>query len=423
MGVLAQVPDNTVAETATSSPNPLITLASEFFEHNYVNLYVYGDNSVDFNSPILTSSGSKIGTSNGFDAGGGVSLFHAFHDSSLTFGYSGGYHGYYNGGLSSGTNQGLALSYAKRINRRISMSLGLSGGQYVYGSTIVASTATTDTPILSNPFSPETRWASAVVGFNIAQTRRLSYSLYGSYYLSRYNYPGSIGATGTSGGGSVNYRLTARTSVSAVYSHSYFKYQRGAGDANADQVGGSLFHQFTGHWSVSLFGGVGRSTAIGTVRVPVTLLIGNEAVGGYLLGSYRTTSTFPSVSATVSRVFRRSVFSLSGGEGVAGSGNGYFLDSKTVYISGVYSFSVLRQNISAAGSYYRLTSIANRVSNSYDGAAFSANWGRIVFRHFGVFFRYDYIHAGPLIPYNGASDNRVSFGVNWSSRSIPITLF
>jgi hypothetical protein len=423
IGALAQVPDTSAGEPAPIAPNPLITLASEFFEHDYVNVFAYTDGSIDFNTPVLTTNGVRNGRAEAYDIGGGINLFHAFRDSALTFNYSGGYHGYANGGLSSGSNQNLGLSFSKRLNRRISMNIGLGGGQYVYGSTIIASTTTTDTPVISNPFSPQTRYASAVIGFNFIQTRRLSYSVYGSYFLSRYNFPGSIGATGVSGGASANYRVNAKTSVSGVYSHSYYTYQRNVGNASADQFGGSIFHQFNGHWSASVFAGVGRSNSSGTVLVPVTLIVGNTAVGGYALGRYQQTATFPAVNGTVSRVFRRSIFSVSAGEGLAGAGNGYFLDSKTLYISGVYSFSVFHQNLSAGGAFNHLSSIANKVSSSYDSASFSLNYGRILYRQFGTFFRYDFIHYGALVPLNGTSDNRLTFGLNWSSRSVPITLF
>lgn len=423
IGAFAQVPDTSAGEPAPLSPNPLITLASEFFEHDYVNVFAYGDGSIDFNSPIVSTNGAQNGRAEAFDVGGGISLFHVFHNSALTFSYSGGYHGYENGVLTSGSNQNLGLNYSKRLNRRISMNIGVGAGQYIYGSTIIASTATTDTPIISNPFSPEFRYGSAVIGFNFVQTRRLSYSVYGSYFLSRYNFPGSIGATGVSGGASANYRVTARTSVSAVYSHSYYKYQNNVGDSSTDQFGGSILHQFNAHWSAAGFAGVARSTSSGTAIVPVTLIVGNQAVGGYALGRFQQTAQFPSVNGTVSRVFRRSILSVSGGEGLAGAGNGYFLNSKSFYVTGVYSFSVFHQNLSAGGAFTRLTSIANTVRDSFDSATFSVNYGRVLYRHFGTFVRYDYIHYGQLVPLNGISDNRLTFGVNWSTRSVPLTLF
>ena len=427
---LAQNPDTTGAAAEAggtfNNPNPLVTLASEFFEHDYVNFFASAGGLVDFNVPIETASGAsnKIGT--GISVGGGVSLYHLWTGSELALTYSGGYTIYNNTSYNNGTPQYLNLSYAKRLNRRVSMSVGVSGGIILYGTTAYVTEPTASGIVVSNPFSNETRFVGTSVGFNISQTRRLSYGIYGSYFLTRYTYPGSIGATGASGGASVNYRLTARTTVSGVYGHSYFTYQRNAGSDSVDQVGGNISHVFNGHWTVSAYGGVGRSEAVGTAVIPVTLIINGQTVGGYVVGRYNQTSSFPAYSGSVTRALRHSIFSLSAGEGFAGAGNGYFLASKSIYVTGLYSFSVpgLRgQNISIAGTAARLSSVSNTVSSNFESATLSAFYGHSLFRHMGVFLRYDYIQYGALRPFAGVDDNRISFGFSFSTRSIPLTLF
>jgi hypothetical protein len=422
---IAQEPEATVTTPSTlTGPNPLVTLASEFFEHDYVNVFAYGDVAVDTNNLLLGNTGqvnNNVGW--GYDVGGGIDLYHAFRSAELTFAYTGGYRSYQTSSYFNGTTQNLASYFVKRLSRRVSMNVGIGAGQILYGGSYFTSSATAGSPIVTNPFSPETRYLSASLGFNFVQTRRLSYSLYGDFFLARYNYPGSIGTTGAAGGASVNYRITARTSVSGVYSHSYFTYQRNAGSATADQIGLNLFHQFGGHWSASVFGGVARSNASGTVLVPVTLIVNNQPIGGYVVGRYSQIAYFPSVSGTVSRIFRRSILSINGGEGIAGSGNGYFLASKDVYITGIYSYSLHRQNISMAGSWFRLTSVANTVAHDYSSAVYSVSYGRSLMRYVGAFAQYNFVRYGSLPPYNGVSDNRFVFGFNFSSRSVPLTLF
>jgi hypothetical protein len=428
VGALAQNPDTTGAAAETggplNNPNPLTTLASQFFEHDYVNFYGSVAGIVDFNQPILNAAGQSANSA-GFGVGlnGGVSLSHGFRDAELSLSYSGGYTWYQNNSFENGTNQYLSLSYAKRLSRRISMNIGVSGGSVLYGSTAYVSEPTASGIVVSNPFSNETRFLGASLGFNFAQSRRLSYGVYGSYFLSRYTFPGSIGTTGVSGGISVNYRLTARTTLSGVYAHSYFHYQSNAGNLTSDQVGVNIGHQFNGHWSVSAYGGVGRSDAVGTVAVPVSLIINGQTVGGYEIGRYNQSTTFPAYSGSVSHSLRRSIFSISAGAGMAGAGNGYLLASKNIYVTGIYSYSLHAQNISFAGTATRLTSIANTVSSDYSSASFSASYGRQLLRHMGAFLRYDYIQYGALRPFAGVVDNRITFGFSVSSRSIPITLF
>jgi hypothetical protein len=407
-------------------PNPLLTLASEFFEHDYVNVYAYGDGVLDTNNPVLTNTGqvrNSVGT--GFDVGGGVSLAHAFKDGQVGLSYQGGYRDYQSTFYSSGTTQSLTFGLSKRLTRHLTMSISAAGGIFLYGgsSFIGATTPEVITPVATNPFSPETKFVSGGIGLNYQQTRRLSYSLFGNYFLARYNYAGAIGTTGLSGGAAVNYRLTVRNTLSGSYSHSYFTYQHNVGNASVDQVGLSLAHAFNNHWTLSIYGGVARSNASGFVVVPVTFVSGNQAIGGYVLGKYNQTSYIPAYSATITHWYRRTALTLTGGEGIAPSGNGYFLASRNVYFSGVYSYSLHKQNISLGGSVYRLTSVANAVSNSYSSAGFSASYGRSLFRYLGMFLRYDYTHYGALQPYTGISDNRIAFGFSFSSQSVPLTLF
>ena len=416
----------TTAPGITTGPNALVTLASEFFEHDYVNVYAFGNGVLDSNNPIVTSTGqvrNTLGT--GFAVGGGVSLSHGFSDAQLNLSYQGSYQDYQSGYFTSGSTQYLALNYAKRLSRHLSMNVSVGAGNFLYGGTFYSSEpAGAVSPVITNPLSPQTRYLNAGVSLTYRQTRRLSYSVFGNFFLDRYNYAGAIGTTGASGGGSVNYQWDPRTSFSLSYIHSYFDYQRGAGNGFTDQIGLGGTHVFRNHWSASGYIGGARTDASGVIAVPVTLLVGNEAVGGYVLGAYKQVAFVPSFSGSVSHSLRRrSVFSVGAGEGIAGSGNGYFLASRNIYVNGVFSYSWQGQNISLGGGAYKLSSIANSVSSSYSSASFSASYGRGLIRHVGMFLRYDYIFYGSLAPYNGNSDNRLSFGFNFSSRSVPMTLF
>lgn len=419
-------PDPTPA--TAGAPNPFVTLAGQFFEHDYFNVYAFGDGVLDTNNPVITNTGAEknsLGT--GFDVGGGINGSHQFKDAELGFSYQGSYRDYQSSFYQSGTSQSLSLGYSKRLTRHLSMSVGVSGGMFLYGGNLFQAQTADQSAVVSNPFSPETKFVSASVYLGYQQTRRLSYSVGGNFYLSRYTFPGSIGTTGGSGTASVNYRLTVRTTVSGVYSHSYFTYQRNAGDSYVDQVGVNLGHAFANHWNASVFVGGARSVATGTVAVPVTLLIttptGPEAVGGYVIGAYKQTAFVPSFSGVVSHSYRRALFSASAGEGITGSGNGYYLASRNIYANGLFSYSWHGQNLSFGGGVNRLKSVANAISSTYTGAGFSASYGRGLVRYVGMFLRYDFTHYGALSPYAGISDNRISFGFNFSSRSIPMTLF
>ncbi len=403
--------------------NP-VSLASEFFEHDFVNFYAFADGVYDSYAPSLQNSGQTSNTGGfGWDAGGGVSAYHAFHDSSLSLSYRGAYRDYRSTLFASGTDQDLSLSYVKRLNRRWSISFSEAAAIFLYGGTYFSVEPSQTGIVPNNPFAPETKFLASSVGLSYQQTRRLSYSFGGSFFLQRYNYPQAVGTTGGSGSVSVFYRITSRSTVGGTYSHAYYGYQRNAGQAQVDSAYASITHQFHRHWTASFSGGITRSNISGTALVPVTLqLPGGGTVGGYTVGPYSQIAHFPSFSGSVSRAFRKWQVSGSAGQGVV-SGNGYFLASKDQYLNGVFSYSWRRSNFSAGGGFFRLSSVANSVSSSYSSGSFSASYGVVLHRYFGTSLRYDYVHYGNLNPYAGIADNRLSFGVTFSSKSIPLTLY
>ncbi len=407
-----------------SGPNPIVSLASEFFEHDFFNIYAYGSGVYDSYAPVERNGQTVNNGSFGINVGGGIDTVHSFQNGEISLSYAGGYQDYQNSYYSSGITQNLSLGLVKRLSRHWTFSWSAGAGIYRYGGTFLNSDQTASNTIVSNPFSPATKFLSTGIGLTYQQTRRLSYSFSGAFSLQRYNYPGSIGATGGSGSASVSYRLQPRTTVSGSYVHSYFQYQRNAGQATVDGVSLNLTHYFPNHWTVGVSGGISRSNANGIVTVPVTLIIGTQAVGGYVLGTYHQVTYIPSFSVSASHNFHHYIVSLNGGQGVAPGGNGYFLSSRSDYLNGVASHSFNRRSsLSAGGGYFRLASVANSVSSSYTTTTISANYGINLFRYVGTFVRYDFVHYGTLRPYNGVSDNRISFGFNFSSKSIPMTLF
>lgn len=414
---LAQQPNQDENSTEWSP----VTLAGEFLEHNFVNWFAFTDGVYDSYAPISTNQ-SNMG-SFGWDIGGGVNANHVLQNGDFSISYRGDYRDYQNAFYTSGTDQNLGLSYVKRFSRRWTLSASVGGGINLYGSTFFSSTPGETNIVQNNPFASETKYLSTGLSLLYQQSRRLSYAVSGSYFLQRYNFPGAIGSEGVSASGSVYYRTTIRTTIGATYSHSYFTFQNGVGTENGDTVQASVSHIFPDHWNASVAGGVTRSNISGTSLIPADLIFAGIGPGVYIAEHFNETTSFPSFSGTVSRNFRRSNFYVTGGQGLS-AGNGYYLASKALYLNGVYSIAInRRQNISVSGAYYRLSSVSNTVATQYSNSSFTLAYGASLMRYFGVHARYDFIHYGSLVPNPSINDNRLSFGVNFSSRSIPLTLF
>jgi hypothetical protein len=416
------------AQEGPNMDNPInfnpVTLASQFFEHNnYFNYFGTVNGVYDSFAPTVNSSGQQENNGGfGYSVGGGLSGYHAFRHAALALSYSGTYRHYNTPLFQNGTDQNLALTYTTRLSRRWTLGLSANAGTVLYGSGYLGTASQGSNPVVTNPFSANTRYASSGVTLAYQQTRRLSYVVGGNFYLQRYSNVNAIGATGGSGNVGVNYRLNARTTISANYTASGFVYQRGSGDSRLNGISGSVFHQFPNHWFVTVSGGITRTNISGFISIPANFLNGNVGPGGYVVGPYSTASNFPSFTGSVSRVFRRSQFSASGGQSII-SGNGYYLASRNQFLNANYSRSFRRANISFGGNWYRLKSAANTVVTSYSTGGFGASYGYQLMRYLGSNFRYDWVRYGNLAPYNSIVDNRLTFGLTLSSRSVPVTLY
>jgi hypothetical protein len=145
-------------------------------------------------------------------------------------------------------------------------------------------------------------------------------------------------------------------------------------------------------------------------------------VTGYEIGPYQLTKTTPSVRGNISRRFHNVLATASVGQGVT-PGNGVYLTSKNQYVTGALSYTMRNSNISASGGYFHLTSLANTVSSAYSTASFGLSYGYKLTRHLAANIRYDYYRYGNVYDYSGVGNNRIYFGLTFSSAGIPLTIY
>lgn len=406
-------------EQNTQFYNPF-TLASGILQHNFLNIYAYGNGAYDTNALVL--SNGQTGGSWGYALGGGVQLSHLWKTAQLGLSYSGGYQHYDSGFFQNGPTQNLSLGFTKQFSRRWILSLSEAAGIYRYGTSYYSTLATNTTPVITNPFAPETKYSSSQISMTYRQTRRLSYVLGGSYSLYRYNGAGGIGANDIGGSLGANYQITGRTTVGGTYSYSHYLYQHGAGHDDMNGIYGTVTHMFSRRWTGSASVGATHSAAEGIISVPVTILYGGLPITGYEVGNYSNTQWIPTIEGTLTHLYRRATVSINGGQGVS-SGNGVYLASKNRYIGGLYSYN-MRDSVFSLGVYYNhLTSVANTVNYGYSSGTFTAAYGHNLFRYVAANLRYDFIEYGGLGPLGGRHDNHFTFGLSFSSKDIPVTLY
>lgn|GEM_PF-1556286 len=399
-----------------------VTLAGQFFDHDFVNYTLFGNGVFDTN--IATLQGNNVTNSNGFgwSAGGGVTASHTTRRSVLSLNYRGSYRRYGTAGYGNGTDQNLAVTYGLRLSRRWFMSLDAGAGIIFYGGGFYSIVPNAANTIITNPLSSQSRFLSTGANFTYQFTRRLSFVFGGSFFLNNYNYGGAFNSRGGSGQVSALYRTSARTTVGATYSHSYYTYSGSVGQSTLDGVSLTLSHFFPNHWQASITVGANRTHSSGVITVPVSIILGQQTVTGYVVGPYDRVSFVPSFQGSITHYERRQAVSISAGQGVV-PGNGTFLTSRNVNINGIYSYSLQRSNFSLGGAYFRMSSIANNVSQDYGTTNFSASYSYVLTRHLSANFRYDLIRYGGLFNYGDFVEHRLTFGIALTSKSIPLTLF
>lgn len=397
-----------------------VTLAGQFFEHDFVNYTLLAN--IIFDSNLATLQGGQTGSSLGWSAGGGVSASHHTRNSAFSLSYRGDYRHYGSSGYGSGTDQNLSLGYSLQLSRRWSTSISATGGILLYGTGFYGITPSTSVSVATNPLTPETRFLSTGINFSYQQTRRLSYVFGGQFFLNNYNSAGGFNSIGGSGLFSVVYRLTGKTSLSGTYSHSYYAYSQNVGTSTLDGGSVTLSRTFPSHWQASATVGIFRNHASGTISVPVSIVLAQQTVNGYVTGPYDNVTLVPSFQGSLTHYLRRSALSISGGQGIQ-PGNGVYLTSRSQFFTGTYSYSTRRSNIGFGANYNRLSSIANSISQTYSSGGLSASYSYVVRRHLSADFRYDLISYGGLGSYSAATEHRLSAGLSFSSQSIPLTLF
>ncbi len=417
----AQDPSTTATPPVEQSTreNTLTSLAGDFFNGDFVNYYAFANGLLDTSQHTLQSSNGVAG---GIDVGGGVTASKHFSNSLLSLSYRGDYRNYSGGFSGSGTNQNLSLYYSRRLSNRWSLNLQEGAGILFYDNGYVNNFSGGQSAVQSNPFSPTTRFLSSGAVLSYRQSARLTYSVSGNFFLSRYSYPGAFGATGGIFSGSASYQLSSRTSIGGTYSHDNFYFQHGAGDSNIDGGFGTVDHLFGRNWSVRFSAGVTRAHTKGDARIPVVVIVGGQPVLVFVILPYDRTTSVPTIQGSLTHRVRSFSLTANVGRGVD-PGNGTYLTSDHTFFNGGASRQFYNSSLGAFYSYSRLTSISNNVSHSFTQNNFTVSYSRVVFPHISVNGGFQSLRYSSLATLGGSADNRITFGVAFSSKSIPLTLF
>jgi hypothetical protein len=385
---------------------------------DYFNFYGMLNGIYDSGIPYQTTSrtgGAVTGYGGaGAQVGGGVDFVHRIRGGEISAFYNGSYTRYSRSQYTNAFQQLLGLSFARQLSRQINFTATESinysdnnGQNYFYPSGgLFPSVQPYSASVFVNTTSMTLSWHAL---------RHVTYFVGGDFYTSHYH-PGQftsyVGGDGTVG---FTYQATERDSLTGSATYTRFGYSNNAGSSDIGSASGAWTHVFNPYWSAGASAGVARVSASGTASLDFSGIPSDE----FQTGRFSRTTTAPLYSGFVSRNFKHSTVTFTGGESIIG-GNGIYLTSKNVYGTANVALQLSRRlRVGGAGGVNRLSSVANATSG-YTSATFSINAAYQISERCFLNFTY----SGWQYPKFGDLDrtyaNRLSAGVTFTSKPYAI---
>ena len=390
-------------------------------------LSVTGSYDAGLNGVSVNANGTPVDDATyGVSVGFGVSGTHAWKHTRIGLNYSGGLSHYHNSYYDGINSQSLQLSITHQLSRH--MSLSLNNSAVLYGSnqatptlpqTIAFDPATTNIPT-NDFFDNRTISLSSQGGLVIQRSTRMSFMVGFDGFLTRRRSSSLYGTTGYGAHGDIQYRLSRRSTVGAMYQYMHYSFTGIAGATDSHSVMGTYSVVLSKSMQFSASGGMIRYENLFVQVVPI-----DPAIAAFLgiasaeQRSYQANYS-PNLGARLSKVVPRGTIFVSAGHSI-NPGNGLFLTSTSTNVGGGYSYAGLRHwSISASANYNRSNSEGN-VLGAYGSYTATASVSRQVapMTH-GVFgFSLRKYDSPDYTNYNKWAYG-VSLGLSFSPGDIPV---
>lgn len=345
---------------------------------------VTGSYNVGLNGVSVDANGAPVNdTSFGVNLGYGVSGMHSWKRTRLGLIYSGSFSHYTKSFYDGVSSQSLELSITHQLSRHAVLSVNTSA--IYYGSnqaspalpqTIQFDPATTYLPT-NDFFDNRTIALSTQPSLAIQRSRRLSFVVGGDGFLTRRWSSALFGVKGIGAHGDLQYRLSSRSTVGAMYSFIHYSFTGIYGSTDSHTLGATYSAIVSRSIQFSATAGASRYENIFVQIVPIDPAI--AAVIG--ISSAQRVSYqehyIPNVSARLSKVVPRGTVFVNASHGI-NPGNGLFLTSTSTNVGGGYNYSGIRRWALSAGANYNTSTSEGNVLGQYGSYSVTVSASRQV---------------------------------------------
>ena len=289
----------------------------------------------------------------------GVYGVHKFKHGRLGLDYQGSYRHYSQQTFYDGTDNTLALGYTYQKSRRLIFDTRQTAGSVSLGTPFGSVLPVTDSVVTPSSllFDNRMTYLQSSLDVNLLLSAHTTLTFGGEGFGIWRKATGLIGMEGYDLHGTIQHRVTQRTTLGVNYQHSYYNFPKAFGQSDINSFTGSFATRLGQFWTVSLSGGAYTVEVQGLQQVAV------DPVIAALLGVFTTQQTFyqksvyPQWNASLSRQFRRANLSFGYQSGPS-AGNGVYLTSRQDRGTASFSYTGIRKwSFSAGGGYYRLEGI------------------------------------------------------------------
>ncbi len=391
-----------------------------------------------------SSLGALVVTPSGInkqEAGLGLSVFgslygtHRWRRSSLGIDYQGSYDQFPGKSLYSGATQTIGLSFNKQHSKKLSTSVNTAAGttNRSYGGIpgfsgygFAGALDTVDNNFTAVPtqelFNNRVNYVQVTTGFVYQKSARLSFGVNASGSLVRREAKGLGGMNGYMGGANIAYRLSRRSTISVDYSFTHMEYPGAFGASDFHGLGASYSRSIGRDWQLDLGGMMNRVESLGLARVELDPLVASLLGQSSGVEAFYSLVNVPGFTANVTRRFRRGSLNILATQAVT-PGNGLILTSRTTGVTSNYSYTGVRHwSLFGAVGYSKMVSLTRTVGE-YRGVNAGVGASRDIYRTLHFTSRWDYrdqlIKSGTF----ARSGSRLSIGLAWSPRPVPLSVW
>lgn len=378
---------------------------------------------VDANGALVNDASLGVAVSYG------VSGLHSWKHTKIGLNYAGAFSHYSKSFYDGVTSQNLELSITHQLSRHAVLSLNNAAA--LYGSNRTApslpQTVEFDPTTMYVPtndfFDNRTISLSSQGSLSMQRSTRLSLSVGGDGFLVRRRSSALYGVTGVGAHGDVQYRVSRRSTVGAMYSYMHYSFTGIYSSTDSHTVGATYSRVLSRSTQLSAIGGISKYENVFVQSVAIdpaiAALIGISSAQRV---SYQS-NIIPNIAFRLSKVVPRGTVFLYVSYGL-NPGNGLFLTSTATNAGVGYNYTGIRRwAISTGATYNRSLSVGN-VLGEYSSYAADLSVSRQVApaTHAVLSFNARKYGSGDFKNYNKWAYG-VRLGLSFSPGDIPLRLW